>query len=328
MLKQSLSQKMLQKLSPQQIQLMKLLQIPTATLEERIKEELEANPALEEGDDDYNDVFDLDKQEYENATDESSDVEIGENDSENEIEDVYEYELDDYLNQYLEDETDGYKTRTDEYGEENDKTIPVAVESTFHDLLLRQVGLMGFLSDHEEMIAKQIIGSIDEDGYLRREPNAIIDDLMFAQGIEVSKKEVLSILTIVQRFDPPGVGARDLRECLILQLQDKIDKVKTDNPKARTLAMKILVDYFDEFTKKHYQKLKRTYNLSDSELKEAIDEILKLNPKPASTMEESSKSTNHYIVPDFIIQNRDGELELSLNNKNAPDLRMTNMQIC
>jgi RNA polymerase sigma-54 factor len=322
MLKQSLSQKMLQKLSPQQIQLMKLLQIPTATLEERIKEELEANPALEEGDDDYNDVFDLDKQEYDNATESSDDIEVGDNDNEVEVEDVYEYELDDYLNQYLEDETDGYKTRTDDYGEENDKTIPVAVESTFHDLLLRQVGLMGFLSDHEEMIANQIIGSIDEDGYLRREPNAIIDDLMFAQGIEVSKKEVLTVLAIVQKFDPPGVGARDLRECLILQLQDKIDKLKTDNPKARTLAMKILVDYFDEFTKKHYQKLKRTYNLSDSELKEAIDEILKLNPKPASTMEESSKSTNHYIVPDFIIQNRDGELELSLNNKNAPDLRI------
>ncbi len=305
---------MLQKLSPQQIQLMKLLQIPTATLEERIKEELEANPALEEGDD-YNDVFDLEK-EYESETDSEN------SDNESEVDEPYEYELDDYLNQYLEDETDGYKTRTDDYGDETDKTMPVAVESSFHDLLLRQLGLMGFVNDREETIAKQIIGSIDEDGYLRREPNAIIDDLMFAQGMEVSKKEVLDILGVVQKFDPPGVGARDLKECLILQLKDKIDKAKNENTKARILAMKILVDYFEEFTKKHYLKLKRTYSISDSELKEAIDEILKLNPKPASTMEEANKNTNHYIVPDFLIHNRDGELELSLNNKNAPDLRI------
>ncbi len=319
MLKQSLSQKMLQKLSPQQIQLMKLLQIPTATLEERIKEELESNPALEEGDEGYNDVFDLDK-EYE--SEKEYDAENETEDGSSEVDDTYEYELDDYLNQYLEDESDGYKTRTDEYGDENDKTIPVEVVSTFHDLLLRQLGLMGFTSEEDETIAKQIIGSIDEDGYLRREPSAIIDDLMFSQGIEVSKKDVLRILDKVQKFDPPGVGARDLRECLILQLQDKIEKSQDEVTKPRILAMKILVDYFDEFTKKHYQKLKRTYNISDSELKDAIDEILKLNPKPASTMEESSKSNNHYIVPDFIVYNRDGELELSLNNKNAPDLRI------
>ncbi|MBK8698638.1 MAG: RNA polymerase factor sigma-54 [Saprospiraceae bacterium] len=308
MLKQSLSQKMLQKLSPQQIQLMKLLQIPTATLEERIKEELESNPALEEGDEDYNEVFDLD-------TD-------FDNEEKAESEDTTDYELDDYLNQYLEDESDGYKTRGDEYGEEHDRTIPVAVENTFHDQLNRQLGMMGMDTEVDEVIARQIIGSIDEDGYLRREPNAIIDDIMFSQGIEVTKPDVLRVLGIIQRFDPPGVGARDLRECLLLQLQDKIDKSTQENTRARILAMKILVDYFDEFTKKHYQKLKRTYNISDSELKEAIDEILKLNPKPASTMEESSKSSNHYIVPDFIIHNRDGELELSLNNKNAPDLRI------
>ena len=298
---------MLQKLSPQQIQLMKLLQIPTATLEERIKEELEANPALEEGDDDYNDVFDLD-----------SDYDSEEK---QETEDTADYELDDYLNQYLEDDGDSYKTRGDDYGEENDRTIPVAVENTFHDMLNRQLGMMGLDSETDEVIARQIIGSIDEDGYLRREPNAIIDDIMFSQGMEVSKEDVYRILALVQRFDPPGVGARDLRECLILQLQDKMDK-SGDHSRPRTLAMKILVDYFEEFTKKHYQKLKRTYNISDSELKEAIDEILKLNPKPASTVEESSKNTNHYIVPDFIIHNRDGELELSLNTKNSPDLRI------
>jgi len=311
MLKQSLSQKMLQKLSPQQIQLMKLLQILTATLEERIKEELESNPALEEGDDDYNDVFDLDSDnDYDNDSDEKP-----------ETEDTADYELDDYLNQYLEDDGDSYKTRGEDYGDESDKTIPVAVENTFHDMLNRQLGMMGLVSETDEIIAKQIIGSIDEDGYLRREPNAIIDDIMFSQGVEVTKQDVFRILGLVQKFDPPGVAARDLRECLILQLQDKMDKTQ-DNSRPRVLAMKILVDYFEEFTKKHYQKLKRTYNISDSELKEAIDEILKLNPKPASTVEESTKSSNHYIVPDFIIHNRDGELELSLNNKNSPDLRI------
>ncbi len=239
MLKQSLSQKMLQKLSPQQIQLMKLLQIPTATLEERIKEELESNPALEEGDDDYNDVFDLDN-------DNDYDGE-----EKQETEDTADYELDDYLNQYLEDEGDSYKTRGEDYGEDNDRTIPVAVENTFHDMLNRQLGMMGLDSETDEVIAKQIIGSIDEDGYLRREPNAIIDDIMFSQGLEVSKDDVFRILGLVQRFDPPGVGARDLRECLILQLQDKRDKTN-GQARARTLAMKILVDYVEEFTKKHY----------------------------------------------------------------------------
>ena len=205
---------MLQKLSPQQIQLMKLLQIPTATLEERIKEELESNPALEEGDDDYNDVFDLDSDnDYDNDSDEKP-----------ETEDTADYELDDYLNQYLEDDGDSYKTRGEDYGDESDKTIPVAVENTFHDMLNRQLGMMGLVSETDEIIAKQIIGSIDEDGYLRREPNAIIDDIMFSQGVEVTKQDVFRILGLVQKFDPPGVGARDLRVCLILQLQDKMYK--------------------------------------------------------------------------------------------------------
>jgi RNA polymerase sigma-54 factor len=315
MLKQSLSQKMLQKLSPQQIQLMKLIQIPTATLEERIKEELEANPALEEGDD-YNDVFDLEKEEYDGSGEETEEGA--------EVEETYEVELDDYLTDYLEDEGDSYKTRSDDYNsdKDNDKTIPFAVEASFHDQLLRQLGMMKFSHENDEVIAKQIIGSIDDDGYLRREPNAIIDDIMFAYGFEVDKADVMRVLTVIQKLDPPGVGARDLRESLMLQLQDKLQKSEETVTKAQLLAMKILKDYFEEFTKKHYLKLKRTYSISDSELKEAIDEILKLNPKPASSIEEPSKNNNHYIIPDFIITNRDGELELNLNNKNSPDLRI------
>lgn len=302
MLRQSLSQKQLQKLSPQQIQLMKLLQIPTASLDERIQEELESNPALDEGADDYQDVMDL-------------------NDDDN-SEDNFEFELDDYLNQYLEDDPSSYKVKDFNYSTEDERTIPVAVETSFHDLMHTQLGMMEFDSHEDEIIATQIVGSIDDDGYLRREPIAIIDDLMFSQSIIVEEQKILDMLKRVQKFDPPGVAARDLRECLILQLEAKNKKVEGDLPRARVLAMRILTDYFNEFTKKHYNKLKRTYSLSDSELKEAIDEIIKLNPKPASGVVTSSKRTTQYIVPDFIIQNRDGELELTLNSKNAPDLRI------
>ena len=305
MIKQSLSQKMLQKLSPQQIQLMKLFQIPTATLAERIKEELEANPALEEGDDDYNDVFDLEESQSE----------------EDSAEENYEIELDDYLNQYLEDDPSSYKTREDRYDTE-EKTMPVPVETSFHESLEKQLGLMTFENETRELIAHQVVGSIDEDGYLRRESSSIVDDLMFRTGIEVTEEEVENMVSRVQKFDPPGVGARDLRECLLIQLTNKIDKAKEPVSKAKILAHKILTDYFDEFSKKHYQKLKRTYDISEMQLKEALEEILKLNPKPASGVESTGKPNVQYVVPDFIITNRDGELELTLNSKNAPDLRV------
>lgn len=306
MLRQTLSQKMLQKLSPQQIQLMKLLQIPTATLDERIKEELESNPALEVGDT-YQEVFDIPEEESKEESKED---------------DTYEYELDDYLTQYLEDDPGSYKTRDENYGEEDqDRSIPVPVEVSFHDNLLRQLGMVTFESEEDEIIAKQVIGSIDEDGYLRREPSAIVDDLMFSQSIEVRKEDVLRILKLIQRFDPPGVGARDLQECLIIQLDDKI--LKNPNDKNKIIALEILKNNFEEFIKKHYPKLKKSYSLSESELKEVIDEILKLNPKPASGLESEGKPNVQYIIPDFTINNKDGDLELSLNSKNAPDLKIS-----
>ncbi len=305
MIKQSLSQKMLQKLSPQQIQLMKLFQIPTATLDERIKEELEANPALEEGDEEYNDVFDLEAS----------------NEEGEQGEDNFEVELDDYLNQYLEDDPSSYKTREDRYDIE-DKNLPVAVEASFHESLEKQLGLLDFEDETTEIIAHQVVGSIDEDGYLRRESIAIVDDIMFRTGMEVSEQAVEDVVEQVQQFDPAGVGARDLRECLLIQLKRKISASKTEVSKSKILAQKILTDYFDEFTKKHYQKLKRTYDISEQQLKAALDEILKLNPKPASGVESTGKPSVQYVVPDFIITNRDGELELTLNSKNAPDLRI------
>ncbi len=305
-------QKMLQKLSPQQIQLMKLLQIPTASLEQRIKEELEANPALEEGDKSEDP---LDFKEMDDSGTEDSGEET--------------FELDDYLTEYLEDDPSAYKMKDGSFGgDEEEKHVPIAVEQTFHDHLERQLGLLQFNSEKEEALARQIIGSIDEDGYLRRDPVAIIDDLMFSQNIFVSEEEVLDMLEVVQGFDPPGVGARNLQECLSIQLNQKLNLLEEGDPLAPfpeeelRLAIRIIDEHFEEFTKKHYQKLQRTLNISEDELKDAIDLIIKLNPKPASGYSSSSSRATQYVVPDFIISNREGELELTLNSRNAPDLRI------
>lgn len=309
MLKQSLSQKMLQKLSPQQIQLMKLLQIPTASLEQRIKEELEANPALDEGDD-YDDVFDLEGENF-------GDTKESENEREN---DEPEFEFDDYLKEYLDDDPSNYKMKGEEFMDDEERSMPIPVEKSFHESLENQLGMLD-LDDQEIIIARQVIGSIDEDGYLRREPNSIVDDLLFAHNVDTTEKAVNQIILKIQKFDPAGICARTLQECLILQLEDKIEKEPSFLVQERKLALRILKDFFEEFTKKHYIRMKKMMNLSDGELKEGIDEILKLNPKPASTLETGS-SASQYIIPDFIIYNRDGELDLTLNSKNAPDLRI------
>jgi len=307
MLKQNLSQKMMQKLSPQQIQLMKLLQIPTATLDQRIKEELESNPALDEGED-SSEVYDIDGKE---ETDEDYDDSKAED-----------FELDDYITEYIEDDPVSYKIKSESIQDVEDKSVPIAVQSSFHEYLERQAGMLGIEDEKEDTIAQQVIGSIDADGYLRREPIAIIDDLMFTSNVDATEEEIEKVLRKIQSLDPPGVGARTLQECLILQIRDKIRKEPEHNKKAKSVALKILENHFDQFTKKHYQKLQKNLFLSESELKEAIEEILKLNPKPASGFSSSNGQGNQYVVPDFIIRNRDGELELTLNSKNAPDLRI------
>ena len=322
MLRQSLSQKMIQKLSPQQIQLMKLLQIPTATLDMRIKEELETNPALEEGED-YDDVFDISDEEL-NYGSSDSDTE-GEVEVEKKEE---EFELDDYLKEYIEDDPTSYKLKGEYSSVEEEKAAPIPVSMSFHEHLMIQLGMMDFESEKEEIIANQIIGSIDEDGYLRRELSALCDDLLFTQSLDVTEDEVLNVLGSVQKMEPVGIGARDLQESLIIQLQVRIEQCQDPSlTRPKNLALKILTKYFDEFSKKHYAKLTRSLSLSDSELKEAIDEILKLNPKPSSAFSSSQNTNrntaNQYVVPDFIIVNREGELELTLNNKNAPDLRIS-----
>ncbi len=312
MLRQSLSQKMLQKLSPQQIQLMKLLQVPTANLEERIKEEMEINPALEEANQDDAGLPEVDASD----TDFGADGEVPQD----------AFEMEEYWSSYVEDDPSSYKLQGDRYAAEEDKTMPVAVSGSFHDYLEEQLGMLNLSDERQHTIALQIIGSIDDDGYLRRDLYSIMDDLLFSRNIVTEESEILSILKAIQRFDPPGVGARTLQECLLIQLQGRQEQSRHASIGEQfviDLAIRIVRDGFDEFTKKHYEKLIRQLEVSEDELKEAIDEILKLNPKPASGYTSNSSNAINYVVPDFIIINRDNELELSLNVRNAPELRVS-----
>ena len=306
-LSQSLQQKLLQKLSPQQIQLMKLLQVPTANLEERIKEELEENPALEVGEDGHDDFEDND--DFKSDPDE-------EYDSEGSTDDYDNVDLSDYV-QEGDDEVGDYKLRDENYPEMDEgKVIPIRVETSFHEMLLNQLGMME-LDERTQKIAEQIVGSIDDDGYLRREMSSISDDLAFRQNILSSEAEIEGLIKQIQQFDPPGICARDLKECLILQLKRKLGEGKEVE-----IAMMVLEKYFDEFTKKHYEKIQRGLGLGDQQLKDVINQIIKLNPKPGGNIGEVNKAES-YVVPDFFIFNNNGVLELTLNSKNAPDLRIS-----
>src|SRR3984885_7573652 len=308
-LSQSLQQKLLQKLSPQQIQLMKLLQVPTANLEERIKEELEENPALEVTEEDHEDgLTDELKDEFENTE------EYEEKDgSEDEYENI---DISEYVNEYDDDVAD-YKLRDDNYPDaDENKVVPHRVETSFHDMLSAQLGLLK-LDDRTSRIAEQIVGSMDDDGYLRRETTSIMDDLAFRQNIDATEVEIEELIHKIQQFDPPGVAARDLQECLLIQLNRK-----KNLHEAVDLAIDVLSNYFDEFTKKHYDKIQRGLNLTDDQLKDVVNQIVKLNPKPGGDVGEVNKAES-YVIPDFFISNSAGKLELTLNSKNAPDLRIS-----
>ena len=303
-LRQGLHQKMLQKLSPQQIQLMKLLQISVATLEQRIKEEIQENPALEEGSDD-NEEEEYNTEEEEETTNED-DEELGERE-----EDI---SLDEYLD---DDEIPDYKTTVNNTSpDEERRDIPLGAQGNFQDHLQSQLYLLEF-NDRKNQIAAQLIGSIDDDGYLRRDLPAIVDDLAFSQNIHSSIEELEVILKAIQTLDPPGTGARSLQECLLLQLERKDTKRESI-----ILAKKILSDFFEEFSRKHYEKIGRELNISDETMKKGFQEILKLNPRPGNTMNQGPRSIEH-IIPDFIIANNDGVLELTLNARNAPDLKIS-----
>lgn len=264
---------------------MKLLQIPTALLEQRIKEEMEENPALEETDDE----FPEEQADFDTNTDAASAEDAAANSEAESEETQYSdenFDLDDYLNGYMEDDPASYKERGDSYQpEEEEKTMPVAIENSFHEYLEQQIGLLNLTDEKEKIIALQIIGSIDEDGYLRREPYAIADDLLFSQNLMVEEKEVIDILKKIQRMDPPGIGARDLQECLYIQLQLRIEQgeeLEDEELIALKAASKIILRQFEAFSKRHYDKLQRQFNLSEKQLKAAYHEIMKLNPKPAS----------------------------------------------
>jgi RNA polymerase sigma-54 factor len=312
MINQKLQLKLSQKLSPQQIQLMKLIQLPATALEERIKEELEENPVLESADDTTNDTTDDSDQSIDSIDDSVNDD--NESDEENDIPEFEEVSLEDYLD---DDDTPEYKLNTYDYNPDDEKTkeIPFSIGQTFHESLLSQLGLRK-LSELQHQIASYIIGNLDDSGYLSRELPLLANDLEFTANVTVDIKELEALLLMIQEFEPLGVGARDLRECLLIQL--KRCEIQNENTRIATI---ILEKYFEEFTKKHYDKIEKRLNISSEELKAAIGEILKLNPKPGNSLIDSLKP-NQYIIPDFIITNTDGILELSLHSKNSPELRV------
>ncbi|RAK24500.1 RNA polymerase RpoN-/SigL-like sigma 54 subunit [Flavobacterium aquaticum] len=302
MLKHSLQFKLSQKLSPQQIQLMKLIQLPTQAFEQRLQEELVENPALEESSKEDN--YDLD--DYGSDTDDYDDYD-------NEHIDTGDINIDEYLSN---DETPDYKYQTNNYSDDDeDKTMPFAAPVSFHQDLINQLNTF-ILTDDERDIAEFLVGSIDDMGYIRRTIQDIVDDMAFTQGIYTDETTVERILHLVQELEPAGVGARDLQECLLLQLKHKTPSDSVN------LAIQVIEQQFEAFTKKHYDKLLQKFDVSQQQLRKAIDEIEKLNPKPGGSFDGNQKMVEH-IVPDFTIRIVDGELELSLNGRNAPELHVS-----
>ena len=294
MLNQKLQLKLSQKLSPQQIQLMKLIQLSTLEFEQRLSREIEENPAL----DTVNDNHEIEKDEFDfeenNEKQESSDDEI---------------DISDYL---TDDDIPEYNLRTNNHSEENEKAIPYAAGTSFNQFLKNQLHSFSF-KDEELKIAEFILGSLDQFGYLRRELIDISDDLAFTMGIDADENRIQKILDKIYLLDPAGIGAKDLQQCLLLQLKRK--KIN----KNVSYATKIIKDLFDEFSKRHFDKIKSKLNISDEDLKESIYEIEKLNPKPGGAYNETTK-INSSIVPDFTVEVLDGEVKLKLNSRNAPDL--------
>ena len=299
MLKQRLNFKLLQKLSPQQIQLMKLIQLPTQAFEERLKQEIEENPALDTGKEetDFDETL---SNEYDDPGTEKIDAE--------------DINIDEYLS---DDEIPSYKTQANNYSsDDEEREIPYASETTFHQSLKNQLNTFR-LTEEERSIAEFLVGSVDDSGYIRRDILDIVDDLAFTQNVFTSEEKVVELLTtVVQKLDPIGVGGRDLKECLIIQLKAKSEK------QSRALAIDILETSFDHFVKKHFSKLMEKFSISEDQLREVIDEISKLNPKPGSSYAGENKIAEQ-IVPDFSIKIIDGNLDLTLNARNAPELHVS-----
>ncbi len=293
---------------------MKLLQIPTANLEERIKEELEENPALEFELENNN--SDQDNYELGDNTGDGEDGESTGDEVELSNDTAEKVDLDDFLRRE-DDDGGGYDSGDDYYGggETEMQVSPARVETSFHDYVLDQLGMLE-LDDRNQRIAEQIIGSLDEDGYLRREVTSIVDDLAFGQNIETNAEEIASLVAQIQQFDPPGICTVTLQDCLVLQLRRMPDSKPVRN------AIEILDKHFESFIKKHYDKIQRHLNLNDDDFKSVINIIIKLNPKPGAAFAVVNKAEN-YIIPDFFVFNNNGIPELSLNSKNAPELRIS-----
>jgi RNA polymerase sigma-54 factor len=312
MLNQKLQQKLLQKLSPQQIQLIKMLEIPSIELEQRIKKELEENPVLEEG---------PEEEEIRDESDDPMDDISGDDETEDETESRKSLDDDEFsLNDYIpdDDETPYYNLRVNNSSRDDErKEIPFSSWNTYHENLISQAGLR-IMNDKKRVLVEYIIGNLDDDGYLRREISSMVDDIAFQQNISATEPEFESALEEVQDLDPPGTGARNLKECLLLQLRKKESRTL-----ATDTAIAILENCFEEFSKKHYDKIIRKLSLTDSEIKEAVGEVLRLNPKPGSTVSDSGQKSMLQISPDFAVENIDGQLYVSLNSSNTPELRVS-----
>lgn len=301
MLKQHLQFKLSQKLSPQQIQLMKLIQLPTIAFEQRLKQELEENPALEGGKEEAVNEFDDD---FDNSADDYNDSETINSEDIN---------VDEYLS---DDEIPDYRTQANNYSsDDEEKSMPYASGTSFTQHLINQLNTFR-LNDEERDIAEFLVGSVDESGYIRRSISDIMDDLAFTQNVYTTEEKIKEILYIVHDLDPAGVGARNLQECLKIQLHRK-----SSNPNVE-LAIDIIENAFDQFTKKHYKKLMQKFNVNEHQLKGAIEQIEHLNPKPGGSYSGNNRIVEH-IVPDFAIKIVDGELELTLNGRNAPELHVS-----
>jgi len=298
MLKQSLQYKLLQKLSPQQIQLMKLIQLPTQAFEQKVKQEIEENPALDSGKETNEDIDNELQNEYDDAGTETIETDVN---------------IDEYLS---DDETPSYKLQSNNYSSDDDeKSIPYAAGTSFNQFLKSQLNTFR-LEENERQIAEFLVGSIDSSGYIRRPLEDIVDDLAFSANIFTDEKVVTKMLSYVQQLDPAGVGAQSLEDCLLIQL-----KRKPQTP-SRNLAVLILENSFEHFVKKHYKKLIQKFDITEDELKGAIDEISKLNPKPGGSYSSNSKIVEQ-IVPDFSIRIVEGKLDLTLNSRNAPELHIS-----
>ncbi|MFO7720645.1 MAG: RNA polymerase factor sigma-54 [Gillisia sp.] len=301
MLKQQLNFKLSQKLSPQQIQLMKLIQLPTQAFEQRIKEELEENPALEDGKEDLEKEFDdeFSNDEYDSEGTETIETDI---------------DVDDYLS---DDETPSYRLQANNYSaDDEEKHVPFASGTSFSQYLKTQLSTAR-LNETETEIADFLVGSVDESGYIRRSIQDIVDDLAFTQNVYTDEDTVEKVLKQVQLLDPAGVGARSLQECLLIQLHRK------EKNKDVSLAIDLMDKSFDHFSKKHYAKLLSKHDITEDELRDAIDVIEHLNPKPGGSFSGNTRMTEH-VIPDFTIKIVDGELELTLNSRNAPEMHISN----